>query len=94
MPNKTINDEAVKWPSKKKYNCKRNKGEHEYLTPTVEYKPDILYIYKTDGGELHTHQQELSPEYKYLRTEMTVVYKSVCKHCGKVMLSFLTDKLK
>ena len=95
MPNKTINDEVVKWPSKKKYNCKRNKGEHEYLTPIIEYKPSIRYIYKTPaGGELHSSEPQSSPEYKYIRTEMTVVYKSVCIHCGKEVLSFLRDKIK
>lgn len=39
MPNKTINDDNVKWRSKKKYPCKRNKGEHEWGEPTILHKP-------------------------------------------------------
>ena len=38
MPNKIINDDNVKWHSKKKYPCKRNKGEHEWGEPTIKHE--------------------------------------------------------
>lgn len=92
MPNKTIKDDVVKWFSKNKYNCKRNKGEHEYLEPTITFTPSVKYVYKTeDGGCLVSHK--LDNRYKYLRTEISVGIEARCKHCGKKAVVFLSDKL-
>ena len=92
MPNKTIKDDVVKWFSKKKFNCKRNKGEHEYGEPVITFPPSIKYVYKTDnGGMLLSH--ELEPKYKYLRTEISIAIEARCKHCGKKSVVFLSDKL-
>ena len=92
MPNKTINDDVVKCPPKKKYTCKKNKGEHEYLTPTLKYEPSVKYIYDTGDGILYS--PELKNGYKYLRTELSVILETRCKYCGHKCVSYLTDKLK
>jgi len=87
-----IEEEKVKWISKKKYTCKRNKGEHEYLKPAILYGPIVRYIYKTDSGILDSGK--LCPEHKYLRTEIGVSFVTVCKHCGHNATSFMTNNLK
>jgi len=90
--NNNMLEEKVKWFSKKKYTCKRNKGEHEYLKPIILYQPSIRYIYKSKGGgQLHTNVYQDDPDYKYLRTEATIVLESVCKHCGHKVTSFMRD---
>lgn len=91
MPNKTIKDGVVKWPPKKKYNCKRNKGEHEFLSPLFKHKPQVRYLYKTKNGILDSG--ELQKEGKFIRAEISIFAETICKHCGKKYLSFLRDKL-
>lgn len=88
----TTQDDKVRWPSIKKYPCKRNKGQHEYINPTLVYEPDITYIYKTDGGELHS--SELHKELKYIKTKFSVFYEIRCKHCGKKQVFYLSDNIK
>jgi hypothetical protein len=87
----SIIDEKVKWPSKNKFNCKRNKGEHEYLTPTIKYQPTVRYIYKAKNNILKSHNLENE---EYLYTEVGTVLETVCKHCGHKVLSFLSEKIK
>jgi len=87
-----IEEEKVKWPSKKKYTCKRNKGEHEYLEPVAYFKPLVRYIYETDRGILDSGK--LCPEHKYLRTEIAVAFVTVCKHCGHKATSIMANDLK
>ena len=88
-----IEEEKVKWQSKKKYTCKRNKGEHEYLKPVIMFEPSVRYIYEKDNkGILDSHR--LHPEYKYLRTEIHLMTEARCKHCGHKALTFFTDKIK
>jgi len=87
-----IEEETVKYYSKKRYNCKRNKGEHDFGEPQVTYKPQVLYIYDTGSGVLHSHR--LLKEYKYLRTEIHLAFTTTCKVCGHKAVSFLVDKIK
>ena len=87
-----IEEEKVKWTSKKKYTCKRNKGEHEYLDPVILFKPVVRYIYKTDSGILDS--SKLCPEYKYLGTDISVAFVTLCKHCGHRANSFMIKDLK
>ena len=87
-----IEEEKVKWLSKKKYICKRNKGEHEYLDPIMLYKPLVRYIYKTDRGILDSGK--LCPENKYLRTKISVSFVTICKHCGHKAISIMVNDLK
>jgi len=91
MPNKTIKDDVVKWFPKKKYTCKRNKGEHEYGEPVITFPPRVRYIYKTERGVLDSH--ELQPEHKYIRTEINIGLEARCKHCGHKSIAYLSDKL-
>ena len=87
-----IEEEKVRVPSKKKYNCKRNKGEHEYLEPTILYNSNIRYVYKVkNGGIMFSNEQH--PEYKYIRTELSIALECICKHCGHKAISFMTDKI-
>ena len=86
-------EEKVKWQSKKRYTCKRNKGEHEYLKPVIMFEPRVRYIHEKDNkGILDSYR--LHPEYKYLRTEIHLMTETRCKHCGHKALTFFTDKLK
>ena len=87
-----LEEEKVRVRSKRKYTCKRNKGEHEYLEPVIIYKSRINYIYKTNRGILSA--SELQTKYKYLRTEISLGIEARCKHCGHKALTFFTDKLK
>ena len=88
-----IEEEKVRWQSKKKYTCKRNKGEHEYLEPVIMFEPRVRYIYETDDkGRLDSYK--LEPKYKYLRTEIHLMTEARCKHCGYKALTFFTDKIK
>lgn len=87
-----MEDEEVKWPSKKKWPCKKNKGEHEYLEPTVYMGPSIVYIHETERGTRYS--KELLKEYKLLRTELSVFYECRCKHCYHKYMVMLTDKIK
>lgn len=84
-------DYKVKVPSKKKYPCKRNKGEHEWNKPTFKYEPDVNYIYKTDTGILQTN--ELCNDLKLIRAEVKVWIETSCKHCGHKVVSYLSDKI-
>lgn len=43
MPNKTINDDTVKWPSLKKYPCKKLKGDHDFELDQV-WSPSSHYL--------------------------------------------------
>ena len=87
-----IEEEKVKWTSKKKYTCKKNKGEHEYLEPVAFFKPLVRYIYKTDRGILDSGK--LCPEYKNPKTIISAVLVAVCKHCGHKAVSFINNDLK
>ena len=88
-----IEEEKVKWLSKKKYTCKRNKGEHEYLDPVIMFEPSVRYIYEKDNkGRVDSYK--LEPKYKYLRTEIHLMTETRCKHCGHKVLTFFTNKLK
>ena len=87
-----IEEEKVRVPSKKKYTCKRNKGEHEYLEPVAFFKPLVRYIYKTNRGILDSGK--LCPEHKYLKTEISVSFVALCKHCGHRATSFMIKDLK
>ena len=87
-----LEEEKVRVKSKKKYTCKRNKGEHEYLEPVILYEPSVRYIYKTNnGGMMFAHKHH--KEYKYIKTEVSIVLECVCKHCGHKALSFMRDKI-
>lgn len=88
---KEIDGDNVRWRSKKKYRCKKSKGEHEYLTPTIKYKQLVRYIYDTGTGILDAGEPQ--KDYKYLRTEVSIVLETVCKHCGHKCLTFFRDKI-
>ncbi len=60
MPNKTIKDDVVKWFSKKKYPCKRNKGEHEYGEPVITFPPSIKYLYKIEARCKHCGKKSVA----------------------------------
>jgi len=93
--NNMLEEEKVRVRSKRKYTCKRNKGEHEYLKPVFVFEPSYNYIYNDDGhGQLHSSKLTNDPKYKYVRTEVKVFLECVCKHCGHKALAYLTDKLK
>jgi hypothetical protein len=92
MSNNKIEEDKVKWPSKKRYICKKGKGEHEYLDPTIKYKPSITYIYKTTSGELHSRQ--INKDGLLIRTEIRIILETRCKNCGHKCVSFLSDKIK
>jgi len=87
-----ISDDKVRWPSIKKYPCKKGKGEHEYLEPILKYKPEIRYVYRTKTGILFSGKIE--KDYRYLRTEVSVVLETTCKNCGHKCVSYLTDNIK
>ncbi len=88
-----MQEEIVKFPSKKKYPCKKNKGEHEWGKPKLLYDtPSVRYSYKTERGILDTDKAEKG--HKLLETSITVVIEVRCIHCGKKSLSFLRDKIK
>ena len=88
-----IKEEKVKWHSKKKYNCKRNKGEHEWNKPELLYHtPDIIYVSRSKYGTLFT--QTLEPENIPLYAEVSVIVQTTCKHCGKKKVLFLSEKIK
>lgn len=86
-------EENVRWPAKKKYNCKRNKGEHEYSIPIIRREPSVEYIYKTNDGYI-LNSDKLHPEYKFLHTEITFFVETRCKHCGKKVLLLFSKKIK
>ena len=88
-----MQEETVKWPSKKKHNCKRNKGEHEYSPPVIVYRPEVRYIYKTDNNCI-LNSPNLHPEYKYLKTEITLATETRCIHCDKKEMSFFNQSFK
>ena len=90
--NNMLEEEKVRVRSKRKYTCKRNRGEHEYLEPVIVFKPMVRYLYETDRGILDS--RGLHPEYKYLRTEIHLITETRCKHCGHKALSIFTDKIK
>lgn len=84
-------EERVRWRSKNKYVCKRNKGEHEFLKPTIEYEPSVRYIYLTKMGILDSATPQNN---KLIRTTISVVLETRCKHCGHKVTAFLKDKIK
>lgn len=88
-----IEEEKVKWRSKKKYNCKRNKGEHEYLKPVLVFEPSYNYIYDTPIGQLHSSKLQTDAGYEYVRTEVKVFLECVCKHCGHKAAAYMSDKI-
>ena len=85
-------DCSVKWRSKKKFNCKINKGEHEFLAPIITYKPTVRYIYKTDENMI-LDSDKLHPEYKFIKAEVSLATESRCKHCGKKVKNFFSQKI-
>jgi DNA-directed RNA polymerase subunit M/transcription elongation factor TFIIS len=85
-------EEKVKWRSLKKYTCKRNKGEHEYLEPTIKRNPTIRYVHKTETGTLDSH--ELHTEHKYLHTTLSIWLEAKCKHCGHKATAYINTKIK
>jgi len=87
-----LEDEKVKWRSKKKFNCKGNKGEHEFLAPIITYKPVVRYFYKTDKNMI-LDSNKLHPEYKFIKAEVSLATESRCKHCGKKALNFFSQKI-
>jgi hypothetical protein len=93
-----MKEEIVKWFSKKKYPCKKNKGEHEWGKPELLYDtPDVRYSYKTEHGILKTSEPEntrFCKKYKLLEANVSVVTETRCIHCGKKVTSFLRDKIK
>jgi hypothetical protein len=93
MPNKTIKDDVVKWFSKKKYTCKRNRGEHEWGEPVITYPPKITYQYKTEGGGMLISHQPEKDRGKFLRAEISLITEVRCIHCGKKATNYLSDKI-
>ena len=91
-----IKEERVKWFSKKKFACKKNKGEHEYLTPTIKYQPEVRYIYKTKNGILDSYELENEKylDAEYLYAQISIGLETTCKHCGHKVLSFLREEIK
>lgn len=87
-----MNEKKVKNRSLKKYTCKRNKGEHEYLDPTIKYEPSIRYHYRHDKGWLNSG--ELHPEHKYLYTTISICLEAKCKHCGHKATAYMSTKIK
>lgn len=96
MPNKTINDDNVKWRSKKKYPCKRNKGEHEWGEPTIKHEPRVRYIYNEGSVDSPNPPDKYSDieELKFSHAEISLLLETRCIHCGKKVLTYLEDKLK
>ena len=91
--NNMFEEEKVKSRSLKKYTCKRNKGEHEYLEPTIKFEPRIRYVY--DIGKIgNLFSDKLHPENKYLHTELSVMLEAICKHCGHKATAFIKTKIK
>lgn len=92
MPNKTINDDNVKWRSKKKYPCKRNKGEHEWGEPTFTYEPSVRYIY--NNGLLNSPEPPSKhPDDKFDYAQVSGLGEVRCVHCGKKNLFLLDNKI-
>lgn len=87
-----IEEDKVKNYSLKKYNCKRNKGEHEYCEPIIKFDPEITYVSNTGIGTLYSH--EIHKDYKYLYTTISIGLEVICIHCGHKVLSFLSNKIK
>jgi hypothetical protein len=85
-------EEKVKWPSRKKYPCKRNKGEHEYNEPVIIWPPRVRYIYEMDNKSV-LDSSRLHPEYKFLKAEVTLGAETKCKHCGKKHRTWFREKL-
>jgi hypothetical protein len=94
MPNKTIDDENVKWFSKNKYPCKRNKGQHEWGKPKVMCPACVRYLYKTKSGDI-LDAGELQDEnrYRFIKAELLLSYEVRCIHCGKKELILFRDKI-
>ena len=90
-----MEEEKVRCRSLKKYTCKRNKGEHEYLEPTIKFEPRIryVYVYETERKTTLT-SDKLHPEYKYLYTTVSVMLEATCKHCGHKATAFFNSKIK
>ena len=84
-------DDKVKWPSRKKYPCKRNKGEHEWLEPIITYKPVVRYSYGNNGL---LDSPELLSELLLNHAYMSLVAETRCKHCNKKVLIFFREKIK
>lgn len=84
-------EDVVKWPSKKKYPCKRNKGEHEWGEPKVVYGPCIDYTYEDNNVIITSNNLDKD---KKLKKVMLRYYIEVnCIHCGKKSLVFLSGKI-
>jgi hypothetical protein len=91
-----INDDVVKWHSKKKYTCKRNKGEHEWGEPVITHHPKIRYIYKEGTGVLMSSKLEIERMLngaQYQRAEISLVTEVRCIHCNKKATNYLSDKI-
>lgn len=84
-------EERVKWKSKKRYKCKKNKGEHYCSDPVIKYKPGIRYIYKTNEGILES--ERLHPEYKFMKAIISLATETRCKHCNKKFFTFFSEKI-
>ncbi len=93
MSNKTIKDDVVKWPSKRKYPCKRNKGEHEWGLPCLKYGLDVRYLYENEnGGVIST--SEFFPEKKLINVYVEGLVELTCKHCGHKASLFIQEKIR
>lgn len=89
-------DDNVKWRSKKKYPCKRNKGEHEWGEPTILHEPRVRYIYNEGSVDSPNPPDRFSDieELKFSHAEISLLLETRCIHCGKKVLTYLEDKLK
>ena len=86
-----LEEEKVKCKSKNLFNCKRNKGEHEWLEPTIESDPKVRYIQKHRFGELDSNK--LLPDCKFIKAEIHLATETKCRHCGKKVITFFNQKL-
>jgi hypothetical protein len=87
-----MQEDKVKWPSKRVFTCKRNKGEHEWEKPVIIVKPNVRYIYKlAKGGTLNSGEPQ--KEGKLINTEIHLMTKTKCKHCGKKEINVFIEKI-
>ena len=59
MPNKTIKDDVVKWPSVRKYPCKKLKGEHDFELDELWTPSCYTLVGKVEkifGGAFYTYR--------------------------------------
>lgn len=83
-------EDQVKERSVKKYNCKKNKGEHEWGEPIIKYQ-SVRYTYKTNMGILDSDSLYKDKKLEYAK--IGFMYEVFCKHCNKKNTGFLSNKL-